>query len=207
MQILPLKRRLKAGMMIAVHEKSQQEEKIVTKEEIEAFITQFPIYQYAFVKPEDIDFNERVRAICKKECPRYGNSWSCPPAVGKVERCRERCYEYEDVLFFSSVTEVKDFTDMEENLKTKKEHEKMTKIIEDYLRSQGLLVYTLSSDSCSICSKCGFPKEHCRHPEQMHPCIESHGIVVANLVEKCNMDYYMGERLLLWYSMIFFKNT
>ena len=79
MQILPLKRRLKAGMMIAVHEKSQQEEKIVTKEEIEAFITQFPIYQYAFVKPEDIDFNERVRAICKKECPRYGNSWSCPP--------------------------------------------------------------------------------------------------------------------------------
>ena len=35
MQILPLKRRLKAGMMIAVHEKSQQEEKIVTKEEIE----------------------------------------------------------------------------------------------------------------------------------------------------------------------------
>ena len=27
----------------------------LTKEEIEAFITQFPIYQYAFVKPEDID--------------------------------------------------------------------------------------------------------------------------------------------------------
>ena len=38
MQILPLKRRLKAGMMIAVHEKSQQEEKIVTKEEIEEAI-------------------------------------------------------------------------------------------------------------------------------------------------------------------------
>ena len=41
----------------------------MTKEEIETFITQFPIYQYAFVRPEDLEFNERVRAICKKECP------------------------------------------------------------------------------------------------------------------------------------------
>lgn len=179
----------------------------MTKNEIEEFITQFPIYQYAFVKPEEIEFNERVRAICKKECPRYGNSWSCPPAVGKVEKCKERCMGYEEVLFFSSVTEVRDFTDMEENLKTKNEHEKMTKIIEDHLQEQGMSVYTLSSDSCSICKKCGFPRERCRHPELMHPCIESHGIVVANLVERCNMDYYLGEHLLLWFSMIFLNFT
>ena len=179
----------------------------MTREDIEAFITQFPIYQYAFVKPEDIDFNERVRAICKKECPRYGNSWSCPPAVGKVDKCREECLEYQEALFFSSVTEVADYSDMEANLKTKAEHERMTKIIEDHLRDQGLLVYTLSSDSCSICSKCGFPRERCRHPDLMHPCIESHGIVVTNLAEKCDMDYYMVENLLLWYSLIFFKNS
>ena len=178
-----------------------------TREDIEAFITQFPIYQYAFVEPKEIDFNERVRAICKKECPRYGNSWSCPPAVGKVDKCREECMEYPQALFFSSVTEVEDYSDLEANLKTKAEHERMTKIIEDHLRDQGLLVYTLSSDSCSICSKCAFPRERCRHPDQMHPCIESHGIVVTNLAEKCNMDYYMGERLLLWYSLIFYKNS
>ena len=50
----------------------------MTREEIEEFITQFPIYQYAFTEPSELEFNERVRAICKKECPRYGNSWSCP---------------------------------------------------------------------------------------------------------------------------------
>ena len=53
----------------------------MTREEIEEFITQFPIYQYAFTEPSELEFNERVRAICKKECPRYGNSWSCPPPV------------------------------------------------------------------------------------------------------------------------------
>lgn len=48
----------------------------MTKDEIESFITQFPVYQYQFLKPEEIEYNDRVRAICKKECPRYGTSWS-----------------------------------------------------------------------------------------------------------------------------------
>ena len=48
----------------------------MTQTEIEEYITQFPIYQYAFVKPEDIEFNDRVRQICKKECSRYGASWA-----------------------------------------------------------------------------------------------------------------------------------
>ena len=78
----------------------------MTQTEIEEYITQFPIYQYAFVKPEDIEFNDRVRQICKKECSRYGASWSCPPAVGTVEVCKERCMNYDHVLFFSSIAEV-----------------------------------------------------------------------------------------------------
>ena len=78
---------------------------------IEDFITQFPIYQYAFIKTEDVEFNDKVRAICKKECPRYGKSWSCPPAVGSVDKCRETCMEYPYVLLFSSVAEVPDYSD------------------------------------------------------------------------------------------------
>ena len=179
----------------------------MTREEIEEFITQFPIYQYAFTEPSELEFNERVRAICKKECPRYGNSWSSTPAVGKEDACLDDFMEFPELLFFSSVTEVGDISNMDETLKTKADHEKMTGIIEGHLRDAGLTVYTLSSDSCSICDKCAFPKALCRHPEEMHPCIESHGIVVANLVEKLHMDYYLGEHLLLWFSMIFYKNT
>ena len=85
----------------------------MTQTEIEEYITQFPIYQYAFVKPEDIEFNDRVRQICKKECSRYGASWSCPPAVGTVEVCKERCMNYDHVLFFSSIAEVDNIMDME----------------------------------------------------------------------------------------------
>ena len=138
----------------------------MTQTEIEEYITQFPIYQYAFVKPEDIEFNDRVRQICKKECSRYGASWSCPPAVGTVEVCKERC-----------------------------------------MKDKTLLTFALSSDSCQLCEKCTYPRGGCRHLELMHPCIESHGIVVANLIEKNMMDYYLGEHMVIWFSMIFYKES
>lgn len=179
----------------------------MTREEIESFITQFPIYQYAFIDTETIEFSDKVRTICKKECPRYGGSWSCPPAVGTVEKCRQKCLEYPSALFFSSVAEVRDSSDLGETLKTRSEHEKMTGIIENFLREKSLLVYTLSTESCSICEKCTYPKGSCRHPESMHPCIESHGIVVPNLIEANLMDYYLGERLVLWFTLIFFKES
>ena len=147
----------------------------MTQTEIEEYITQFPIYQYAFVKPEDIEFNDRVRQICKKECSRYGASWSCPPAVGTVEVCKERCMNYDHVLFFSSIAEVDNIMDMDETLKTKSEHEKITREIEQHLKDKTLLTFALSSDSCQLCDKCTYPRGGCRHLELMHPCIESHG--------------------------------
>ncbi len=177
----------------------------MTHAEIEAFITQFPIYQYAFAAPEDIRFDEDIKQYCRHECPKYGSSWSCPPAIGKIPQLKERCMEYTDVLFFSSVTEVKDSTDQEEKDRTRDTHERMSRIIEKHLTENGLLLYTLSSGACSICTKCGFPKEKCRHPQRMHPCIESHGIAAADLAEFCSMDYYMGENLLLWFTIIFYR--
>lgn len=177
----------------------------VTHAEIEEFITQFPIYQYSFIRPEDLTFDENMRVLCKKECPNYGNNWSCPPAVGKISQCKAHCHEYTDVLVFTSVTEVKDMLNTEETLKIKKNHEKLTRIVEDFMRANGLLVYTLTSDRCYACAKCSFPKEKCRHPEQMHQCIESHGIVIADIAETCCMDIYMGENLRLWFTVIFYR--
>ncbi|MDO4491699.1 MAG: DUF2284 domain-containing protein [Lachnospiraceae bacterium] len=177
----------------------------MTHAEIEEFITQFPLYQYAFLTPGEIEYDEKTRLFCKHECPGYGSSWSCPPAIGKIAQCKDRCLQYTDALVFTSVTRVTDISNPTEKAKIQVTHEKMTRIIEDFMKENGLLIYTLSSGSCSVCTKCGFPKEKCRHPGDMHPCIESHGIVAADLAEYCNMDYYMGENLLLRFSIIFFR--
>lgn len=176
-------------------------------ESIEQYITQFPIYQYELITTEDIEFSDKVRTICKKECSRYNTSWSCPPAVGALDRCQEKCRNYSKALIFSSVVENTDYSNLEELLKTKNDHEQITRKIEKFLQSNGVSCYTLSTDSCSVCEKCTFPKKPCVRPEIMHPCIESHGIVVTNLLEKYQMDYFMGENMVLWFSIIFIESV
>ena len=53
----------------------KEKTKMITHEEIEEFICQYPVYQYAFFPPEEIEFSFRVRWICEKECERYNSTW------------------------------------------------------------------------------------------------------------------------------------
>ena len=95
---------------------------------------------------------------------------------------------------------------MDRLLETKEDHELITRQITRYLRENDVICYPLSSDSCSICEKCAYPKA-CRHPEAVLPCIESHGIVIMNAIEKCHMDFFLGENMVLWFTLIFLKNV
>jgi predicted metal-binding protein len=39
---------------------------------------------------ESLEFREEVRSMCSADlCKSYGKSWSCPPAVGSIERARK----------------------------------------------------------------------------------------------------------------------
>lgn len=95
-------------------------------EKIEAFLADYPICQYGFLKSEDILFSDKVRYICEKECPRYGKSWSCPPAVGEVADCKKHCISYQYALVFTTLSEVKDIDDMEETLATRRSMKRLS---------------------------------------------------------------------------------
>lgn len=174
---------------------------------IEERIMQLPIYQYVFLKIEDIEFNDKMRNKCKNECPRYGKSWSCPPAIGSLKQCKNKCMEYSHALLFSSAVEIPDYANKELILNSKREHEEVTESIENIIRSEVKKCYTLSTESCSLCEKCTYPKKSCLNPDKMHPCIESHGVVLSSILEEHHMDYFMGENMILWFSLIFIKEA
>ena len=174
---------------------------------IENHITQLPIYQYAFLNIDDIEFNDKVRNICKKQCPRYGKSWSCPPAIGSLKQCKNKCMEYSHAVLFSTAAEISDYSNREVILNSKKEHEELTESVENFLRSEVLKCFTLSTESCTLCEKCTYPKKSCLNPDKMHPCIESHGILLSKSLEENHMDYFMGENMVLWFSLIFVKKA
>ena len=172
---------------------------------LEAQLAELPLFTYGFISPSVLDFNERVRFICKQECPMYGKTWACPPAVGTVPECQGKCMQYKNCLMIATLTEVSDIANIEESLATRGDHEELTEQVADFLRQQGVEPYILSTEACAICEKCAYlDGQPCRFPEKMHPCVESHGINVIPAMEALDMPFIYGENVVTWVSLLFF---
>lgn len=177
---------------------------MLNKEKLEQQLAELPIFQYGFMKSEELVFSERVRMICETECPRYNTTWACPPAVGSVDACKAKCLEYPELLMLSTATEVSDIANVEEGLATRSEHEKVTYDVAQLLKAQGCEVLVLSTESCAQCDHCAYPDAPCRKPDKMFPCVESHGILVTDLCEKYGMEFFNGN-IVTWFSLLLFR--
>lgn len=178
---------------------------MLDQQRLEAELSQLPLYIYHFLKPEELEFAQRIRWICENECPMYGKSWACPPGVGSVESCKAKCLDYDNALLISTITEVKDIANIDETLATRPEHEAITNQVGQLLRAQGVEPYILSTESCAECSRCAFlDGQPCRKPERMHPCVESHGINLLPLIEQLGLTFQYGENVVTWFSLLLY---
>ena len=178
----------------------------IFKKKIETEILELPLMQYEWISPKELTFKKEVRQICKQECPMYGKSWSCPPAVGSVEECEKRCLEYTGVFLFTTIAEVSDIANLEETLETRYAHEEITRKLGSIFKAQGVEILLLSSESCAICETCAYCENTiCRNPEYMIPCIESHGILVTALAEKYDIPFLNSLTTVQWFGLILYK--
>lgn len=174
-------------------------------QKLENQLSELPVYFYGYIAPESLEFSERIRHICSAECPMYDKTWACPPAVGAVAECQNRCLQYENCLMVGTVTEVNDIANLEETLATRPDHEAVTDEIRELFRGQGVEPYILSTEACSICDRCAWlDGQPCRHPEKMHPCVESHGINLIPTLEENGLPFQYGDNIVTWYSLFFF---
>ena len=176
----------------------------MNRELIEQQLSALPLAQYGWIETAELEFSERIRRVCEQECPMYGKTWACPPAVGTVEECRARCLSYPHALMMTSITEVSDIANLEETLATRAPHEGLTRQVRDMIAEQSSDVMALSTEACAICQKCAYPDAPCRHPDRMFPCVESQGILVTDLAEKHGLDFMNGN-IVVWFSLILFK--
>ena len=142
---------------------------MLNKDLLEQQLQELPLFQYAFMTTDELVFTDRVRYICKEECPQYNTTWACPPAVGSVSECRAKCLMYPEMLMISTVSEVNDIADIEETLSTRKDHEEITRQVAKLMKEQGCELRILSTESCAICETCTYPNAPCRHPDMMFP--------------------------------------
>ena len=177
----------------------------MNRELLEQKLSELPLYIYDFLDPQELEFNERIRWICEHECPMYGKSWACPPGVGSVPHCQEKCLSYKNCLLVSTIVEVNDIADMEETLATRPEHEAITNEVRAIMRDLGVDPYVLSTEACTLCDRCAIlDGQPCRFPESMHPCVESHGINVVPVLESRGLEFQFGANVVTWVSLLFY---
>lgn len=173
---------------------------------LEERLAELPLYIYDYLDLEELEFSSRIRWICENECPMYGKSWACPPGVGTVDHCREKCLSYKNCLLISTIVEVADITNIEQTLATRPEHEAVTNQVRDLMRELGADPYVLSTEACALCDRCAIlDGKPCRFPEKMHPCVESHGINVVPMLEKRGLEFQFGANVVTWISLLFFN--
>ena len=177
----------------------------MNKELFEQQLSQLPLYSYAWIDPRQLEFNQRIRWICEHECPMYGKTWACPPGVGTVEHCAGKCRSFDNCLMIATITEVEDIADIQQTLATRPEHEEVTNQVGAFLEEQGVKPYILSTEACAICQRCAIEDgQPCRHPEKMHPCVESHGINIIPVLEEQGICFQYGENVVTWISLLFY---
>ncbi len=176
-------------------------EKIIAEKQEE-----LKIHQFGFTTTDKLNINQGVRDLCEmNSCGRYGNSWSCPPAVGTVEECRDRIMKYKNVFVYSTKHDLEDSFDFEGMMDGKDAHEKISGKVVEYFRSLvpgDMLI--LSGDGCCRCKKCTYPDAPCRFPGEVYPTVESHGVEVYRLAQTVNINYINGKDTVTYFSCIMY---
>ncbi len=173
---------------------------------LEEQLSQLPLYFYGHIDPRTLEFSSRIRYICRAECPMYGTTWACPPATGEIDACREKLMGYTHCLLIGSIAEVEDISDIGQTLATRPEHEALTNTVGEMLRQQNVEPYILSTEACAECDRCAYlDGQPCRHPDRMHPCIESQGINIIPTLETLGLEFQYGGNIVTWYSLLFYN--
>lgn len=163
------------------------------------------IYQHGVIKTTEIVFSNEVRKMCEDNvCRRYGKTWACPPAVGTVEECKNRCLKYDSALVFNARYELEDSFDFEGMTDGLKSFKSVSDRLGEYVSERLEDFLLLSNEGCLRCSECTYPDKPCRFPNKLYPSIEGFGIFVNLIAQSANVNYINGSNTVTYFGALLF---
>lgn len=134
----------------------------------------------------------------------YAKTWACPPAVGTVEECKERCLKYPNGIVFNAVYCLEDLFDYEGMVAGHREFKKLCDRIYTIVKGNDSEFLLLSNEGCVRCKICSYPAAPCRMPQLLFPSLEGYGINVMKLAEKAGIEYNNGENTVTYFGMVLY---
>ena len=164
------------------------------------------IHQFGFTTTDCLSIHQGVRDLCEMNaCGRYGKSWSCPPAVGTLEECREKSMKFRNVFVYTTMHPLEDSYDFEGMMEGKDAHEEISrKIVAFFSELYPGDKLILSGDGCDRCEKCTYPDAPCRFGNEVYPTVESYGVEVNKLAETVNINYINGANTVTYFGCVIY---
>lgn len=148
-----------------------------------------------------IEVFPEVRDSCKKNtCRAYDTRWSCPPACGSLEYCRDKIAAYDKGILVQTTGILESEFDGEGMMETEALHKEHFHALHRLLIKQYPNLLALGVGACTQCASCTYPEHPCRFPEKMVASMEAYGILVLDVCKRNGLPYYHGPKTISYTS-------
>ena len=166
---------------------------MMTYEQLSKLAEESGFTAWASLDVSTLDLKSEVRDMCVvNTCGRYGNCWSCPPGCGTLEECSAELEGFTGGILVQTVGDLEDSFDFEAMVETEQRHKEYFHKMHALLREKAGKVLALGSGSCTICPKCTYPDAPCRFPDKMVSSMEAYGLLVLEVCQANDLQYYYG---------------
>ncbi len=152
---------------------------------------------------QSLEFMSEVRDMCAADrCRSYGKNWTCPPACGSLAEAAERASKYKTGILVQTVGNLDDDFDYETMEATGKKHSKQFLAFANELQKKMPDILPMGAGACTLCEKCTYPDEPCRHPDQAIISMEAFGLFVSKVCTQSGIAYNRGPLTVTYSSCI-----
>ena len=166
-------------------------------------------FRSSLIAPEDVPINPEFRKYCEENlCGKYGANYSCPPDCGTVEELKQRILSEDNCLILQTIWDIDGYEDKSTIDNAKLKHNQMVLSLKSQLEQLGLICFCSGYNGCPLCNPCKrILNEPCAHPDKRISCMSAYCIDVAELAQKCKLDFAWSSDKLHLFGMIAFHEA
>ena len=147
---------------------------------------------------------EDVRAMCVEDkCGAYNKNWTCPPAIGSVEKCQQQMRRYKRGILLQTVGHMHKAVDSKCYRETEQRHMKNFYALAEAIRKVYPDALCLGAGGCRVCRQCNYP-EPCRFPDKAVSGMEGYGLFVTQVCRDAGIPYHHGDRTITYTACVLF---
>ena len=160
------------------------------------------VFEHAVVETGAISFSPELLKACERNlCGKYNTCWTCPPAVGPMEKLIKKITAFSHAFVFTTKADLEDSFDYEGMMRAKDLHNLATSKLHARF---GKTNPVFGAGGCAVCEACAYPAA-CRFPDKAIPSVEAAGINVTELSRAAGVHYNNGENTVTYFSMALFN--